>query len=72
MLEKIVGGRLNKFYQEVCLLEQPFVLDADRKVSAVVDQVGKDAGMPISVTGFVRFALGETTKAQADTADPAA
>jgi len=69
VLEKIVGGRLNKFYQEVCLLEQPFVLDADRKVSAVVDQVAKDAGTPISITGFVRFALGETTKAQADAAD---
>ena len=67
VLEKIVSGRLNKFYQEVCLLEQPFVLDAERKVSAVVDQVAKDAGTPLSITGFVRFALGETTKAAADT-----
>lgn len=72
VLEKIVAGRLNKFYQEVCLLEQPFVLDAERKVSAVVDQVAKDTGAPLSITGFVRFALGETTKAQADAADASA
>ena len=72
VLEKIVAGRLNKFYQEVCLLEQPFVLDAERKVSAVVDQVAKDTGTPLSIAGFVRFALGETTKAQADAADASA
>jgi elongation factor Ts len=66
VLEKIVGGRLNKFYQEVCLMEQPFVLDAERKVSAVVDQVAKEAGAPLSITGFVRFALGETAKAAAE------
>lgn len=66
VLEKIVGGRLNKFFQEVCLLEQPFVLDAEQKVSAVVDQVAKEVGAPLTVTGFVRFALGETAKAAAE------
>ena len=65
VLEKIIDGRLNKFFQEVCLLEQPFVLDADRKVSAVVDQVAKEAGGPLTVTGFIRFALGETAKGEA-------
>ncbi|MFZ1414123.1 MAG: translation elongation factor Ts [Defluviicoccus sp.] len=66
VLEKIVGGRLNKFFQEVCLLEQPFVLDAEQKVGAVVDQVAKETGGPLTVTGFVRIALGETAKAAAE------
>lgn len=66
VLEKIVGGRLNKFFQEVCLLEQPFVLDAEQRVSAVVDQVAKEAGGPLTVTGFVRIALGEAAKAAAE------
>ena len=53
--EKIVQGRVNKFLEEVCLVEQPFVMDPDRKVMAVVDGAAKGA----KVTGFVRFGLGE-------------
>jgi elongation factor Ts len=53
--EKIVQGRVNKFLEEVCLVEQPFVMDPDRKVLAVVDGAAKGA----KVTGFVRFGLGE-------------
>lgn len=52
---KIVQGRVNKFLEEVCLVEQPFVMDPDRKVMAVVDGAAKGA----VVTGFVRFGLGE-------------
>ena len=55
VVEKIVAGRVSKFLEEVCLVEQPFVMDPDRKVSAVIDGAAKGA----NVTGFVRFGLGE-------------
>jgi elongation factor Ts len=63
MLEKIVEGRLDKlFYQEVCLLEQVYVLDGERKVGKVVEEAAKAAGTAITIKGFVRFALGETAE----------
>lgn len=65
-LEKMVDGRMNKFYQDVCLLEQVYVLDGERRVRAVLEELARDAGAPVRVTGFVRFALGEGVgKAQA-------
>jgi elongation factor Ts len=57
--EKMVEGRLRKFYEEVVLLEQTFVIDNETKISKAVEAAGKDAGAPVEVTGFVRFALGE-------------
>lgn len=66
VVEKMVDGRLNKFYQEVCLLEQAYVLDAERKVRAIVEELSREAGAPVHIAGFVRFALGEgLEKAQA-------
>lgn len=59
IIEKMVDGRLRKFYEEVVLLEQIFVVDQETKISTVVEQAGKTAGAPIRVTGFARFALGE-------------
>ena len=59
IIEKMVDGRLRKFYEEVVLLEQVFVVDQKTKISRVVEQAAKAAGAPIRVTGFVRFALGE-------------
>ena len=59
IIEKMVDGRLRKFYEEVVLLEQIFVVDQETKISTVVEQAGKTVGMPIRVTGFARFALGE-------------
>jgi len=58
-IEKMVEGRIRKFYEEVVLLEQPFVMDSKLKVSALVDKVAKEVGAPIEVTGYVRFQLGE-------------
>jgi elongation factor Ts len=55
----MVEGRLRKFYEEVVLLEQIFVVDQQTKISAVVKQAAEEVGAPIRVTGFVRFALGE-------------
>src|SRR5216683_3031310 len=57
--ENLVDGRLRKFYEEVVLLEQIFVVDQQTRISTVVEEVAKAAGTPIRVTGFARFALGE-------------
>jgi elongation factor Ts len=59
IIEKMVDGRLRKFYEEVVLLEQIFVVDQKTKISLVVEQTAKAAGGPIRVAGFVRFSLGE-------------
>jgi elongation factor Ts len=59
IVDKIVEGRLRKFYEEAVLLEQAFVIDPDLKVADAVDRVAKEVGSSIAVTDFVRFALGE-------------
>jgi elongation factor Ts len=59
IIEKMVVGRLSKFYGEVCLLDQIFIMDQEKKVSDVVAAAAKAVGAPVRVTGFVRFALGE-------------
>jgi elongation factor Ts len=59
IIEKMVEGRLRKFYEEVCLLEQTFVIDNESKVSKVLEQAGKDLGAPVRIAGFERFQLGE-------------
>ncbi|MEO5367200.1 MAG: translation elongation factor Ts [Magnetococcus sp. WYHC-3] len=59
IIEKMVEGRLSKYYGEVCLLEQPFVMDPDQTVTKVVAAAVKDLGAPVKVTGFCRFGLGE-------------
>jgi len=59
IVAKMVEGRLRKYYQDVVLLEQTWVIDGESKVSAVVEQTAKTLGAPIAIKGFVRFALGE-------------
>jgi len=59
IVERMVEGRLRKFYEEVVLLEQVFVIDGETRVSKVVEAAAKAAGKPVRVAGFVRFALGE-------------
>jgi elongation factor Ts len=59
IIEKMVEGRLRKYYEEVCLLEQVYVIDGETKVADAVKKAGKDVGADITVTGFSRFALGE-------------
>jgi len=59
IVEKMVEGRIRKFYSEVCLLEQVFVIDGETRVGDAIKQAEKDAGAPIKLSGFVRFALGE-------------
>ena len=59
IIDKMVDGRLRKFYQDVVLGEQTWVIDGETRVSKVLSQAADDVGAPISVAGFVRFALGE-------------
>lgn len=57
--EKMVEGRIRKFYEEVVLLDQAFIINPDKRVKDVIADASKDAGTEIKVTGFVRFGLGE-------------
>jgi elongation factor Ts len=64
IIERTVEGRLRKFYEEFVLLEQIFVVDQKTKIANVVETAAKEAGAPIRVTGFARFALGEGIERQ--------
>ena len=59
IVDRMVEGRLRKFYEEVVLLEQVFVVEGESRVGKVVEAAAKAAGKPIRVAGFARFALGE-------------
>lgn len=64
--DKIVLGKLAKYYKEVCLVEQPFVKDGDMSVAQYVDSVAKSVGKPIKVAGFVRYEKGEGIQKKED------
>lgn len=57
--EKMVQGRMQKFFKEICLTEQIFVIDGETKVADVVANAGKEAGADIKLTGYIRVQLGE-------------
>ena len=59
IIEKMVEGRVRKFYEEVCLLQQTFVVDGENKISAVIEKAAQDLGCSVCITSFSRFALGE-------------
>ena len=65
IIGKMVEGRLRKFYEEVCLLDQTFVIDGESQVSKAMEAAGKAAGGAISVNGFKLFVLGEGIEKQA-------
>src|SRR3569623_2004269 len=65
VIAKMVEGRVRKFFEEATLLAQTFVIDGESKVKDIVDKAAKDAGAPIKVTKFVRYALGEGIEKQA-------
>ncbi len=58
IVEKIAGGKMDKWYQEVCLMEQAYIKDPDRKVSDVVTEAVQRLGENIVVRRFVRFEVG--------------
>jgi elongation factor Ts len=60
IVERIVEGRIKKYYSEVCLLEQPFVKDPDKSIAKLLAEAGAKLGGDVRVTAFVRFRLGES------------
>jgi elongation factor Ts len=59
IIDKMVEGRLRKYYEETVLLEQVSVIDQETRISKLVEQLGKEVGAPVTLAGFVRYALGE-------------
>ena len=59
IIEKMVEGRLSKFFQESCLLEQTYIKDPDKKVSDLLTETIATLGENISLNRFIRFAVGE-------------
>jgi elongation factor Ts len=68
IIDKMVEGRLRKFYEEAVLLKQAFVMDPDRIVEVVLKDAAKDVGGPVTVTDFVAFRLGEGIEKEAEAA----
>jgi len=66
IIEKMVEGRLRKFYEESVLLEQIFVIDGETKVGKVLENAAKDAGAPIELAGFARLELGDGVEKSGD------
>jgi elongation factor Ts len=65
VVEKMVEGRIRKYYEEVTLLKQHFVLNPDLTIEAAVAAKAKELGAPIAIKGFARFALGEGIEKEA-------
>ena len=59
IIEKMVEGRLRKYYEETVLMEQIFVMDNETKIGKLVENAKNDAGAPVELVGFVRMELGE-------------
>jgi elongation factor Ts len=62
ILDKIAEGKMEKFYQEVCLIEQPFIKNQDITVKELLEELIAKMGEKILVNRFVRFQLGETVE----------
>lgn len=66
-IEKMVEGRLRKFYEEVVLMEQTFIIDGKSKIRQMLEDAGKELNSPVQLKAFVRYALGEgVEKAESD------
>jgi elongation factor Ts len=73
IIQKMVEGRVRKYYEDVVLLEQAFVMDGKTRIADVVTQKSKEWGVPVKVTGFIRYMLGEgIEKTASDFADEVA
>jgi elongation factor Ts len=59
IVEKMVMGRIQKYFKEVCLLEQPWVKDGDKTITKFLEEKSKEVGSPVKITRFVRYERGE-------------
>ncbi|CAM3142973.1 translation elongation factor Ts [Paenibacillus lupini] len=66
IVEKMVDGRISKYYEEYCLMEQSFVKDPDKTVSALLNEKISAIGENISIRRFVRYELGEGLEKKVD------
>ena len=66
VIEKIVEGRLNKFYEETVLLDQPFVKDPAKTVAELVDEKVAKTGEKITIRRFTRYKMGEGLEKRSD------
>lgn len=57
--QKMVEGRMRKFYEEICLLDQTFVIDGETKIADLVEKAEEDVGAPVKLVAYERFQLGE-------------
>lgn len=66
IIEKMVEGSMRKYYEQVVLTNQTFIIDGETKVSAVIEAAAKEAGAPVKLAGYLRFELGEGVEKKAD------
>jgi elongation factor Ts len=70
VIEKMIEGRMRKFYEESVLLSQVFVIDGETPIAKVLEKASKDLGTPVEIAGYYRFAVGEgIEKLDSDFAD---
>ena len=60
IIEKIVEGRVQKYFQEVCLVEQPFIKDPDKRVGDIITETVATLGENITIGRYIRYAVGES------------
>ena len=66
IVDKMIDGRVKKFYEEVCLLEQPFVKDPSKKISDIINESILTIGEKISIRRFTRYEMGEGLEKRSD------
>ncbi|WP_317618318.1 translation elongation factor Ts [Paenibacillus sp. PL91] len=66
IVEKMVEGRISKYYEEFCLLEQPFIKDPDKTIATLLNEKISKIGENISIRRFVRYELGEGLEKKVD------
>ncbi|MBI1216415.1 MAG: elongation factor Ts [Alphaproteobacteria bacterium] len=66
IIEKMVEGALRKFYEQIVLLKQTFIIDGQTKIETVLENAAKDVGAPVKIAGYVRFELGEGVEKKED------
>jgi elongation factor Ts len=70
VIEKMMEGRMRKFYEESVLMSQTFVIDGETQIAKVLEKASKDLGVPVAIDAFVRFQVGEgIEKVESDFAD---
>ena len=65
-MDRIVEGQIEKYYKEVCLIDQVFVKDGDKTIKSYMAEVAKAAGAPVEIVRFARFERGEGIEKRKD------